>query len=89
MAPFAFIIIGWVIGLFARAILPSMRHMGLISMLLVGMVGAVIGGMFAGTFNAPGTSLFVLQPANIVCSVIGAIAAVLIVHVLNRQRAHA
>ena len=88
MAPIAFIIIGWVIGLISRAILPGTRTMGLISMLLIGMVGAVVGGMFAGTFNG-NASLFVLQPPNVVGSVIGALAAVFIVHVLNRRRAHA
>jgi uncharacterized membrane protein YeaQ/YmgE (transglycosylase-associated protein family) len=88
MAPIAFIIIGWVTGLIARAILPGTRHMGLISMLLVGMVGGIVGGMFAGTFNAD-ASLFVVRPPNVIGATLGALAAVLIVHVLNRRRAHA
>ena len=88
MAPIAFIIIGWVVGLISRAILPGIRHMGLISMLLVGMVGAIVGGMFAGTFHES-TSLFILRAPTVVGSVLGAFAAVFIVHVLNRRRAHA
>ncbi|NMO15019.1 GlsB/YeaQ/YmgE family stress response membrane protein [Pyxidicoccus fallax] len=88
MAAIVFIIVGWVVGLVARAILPGTRHMGLVSMLLIGMVGGIVGGMFAGTFNT-GTSLFVVRPGNLVGSAIGALAAVLIVHVLNRSRAHA
>jgi uncharacterized membrane protein YeaQ/YmgE (transglycosylase-associated protein family) len=88
MAPIAFIIIGWVTGLISRAILPGTRNMGLISMLLVGMVGSILGGMFAGSFNLDGP-LFVLRGPNIVGAVLGALVAVFVVHVLNRRRAHA
>jgi uncharacterized membrane protein YeaQ/YmgE (transglycosylase-associated protein family) len=88
MGIFAFIVIGWVVGLISRAILPGMRTMGLISMLLVGMVGAIVGGMFAGSFNT-GTALFVLRGPNIFGAAVGAVVAVFVVHALNRGRAHA
>ncbi len=88
MGIFAFIVIGWVVGLISRAILPGVRHMGLISMLIVGMVGSLVGGMFTGSFNT-NTELFVLRGGNVVGAVVGAFVAVFVVHVLNRRRASA
>ena len=87
MAMILFIIIGWLTGLVARVILPGLRRMGLVSMLLVGMVGGIVGGMFAGTFNMA-APLFVPRVHNIVGAVLGALVAVCVVHVLQRRQVH-
>ncbi|NOK39484.1 GlsB/YeaQ/YmgE family stress response membrane protein [Corallococcus exercitus] len=87
MAIILFIIIGWVTGLFARVVLPGLRRMGLISMLLVSMVGAIVGGMFAATFNMAGP-LFVPRPHNIAGAVVGAVIAVSVVYVVQRRQVH-
>ncbi|WP_223635931.1 GlsB/YeaQ/YmgE family stress response membrane protein [Corallococcus sp. EGB] len=85
MAIILFTIIGGLTGLASRLVLPGLRRMGLVSMLLVSIVGGVVGGMFAATFNATGP-LFVPRPHNIVASVLGAIIAVGIVYVVERRQ---
>ncbi|QSQ25103.1 GlsB/YeaQ/YmgE family stress response membrane protein [Pyxidicoccus parkwayensis] len=88
MGVYAFVIIGWVVGLISRVILPGVRHMGLFSALLVGMVGSIVGGLIVGSFNG-GTQLFILRVPNIIGAVVGAMGAVVAVHLLNRKYAHA
>jgi uncharacterized membrane protein YeaQ/YmgE (transglycosylase-associated protein family) len=47
MSVFAYIILGLVVGLFARVALPTPRQLGFWSMLLLGMVGGLVGGLFS------------------------------------------
>jgi uncharacterized membrane protein YeaQ/YmgE (transglycosylase-associated protein family) len=88
MGPFAFIVIGWVTGMIARVIIPNARRMGFISMLLVGMVGAIFGGMFAGNFNTEGP-MFAVRTPSIIGAFVGASAAIFVVTALSRRRVHA
>ena len=39
-----YIVAGFVIGIIARAILPGKQHMGIIATIVLGVVGALIGG---------------------------------------------
>ncbi len=66
------IIIGFVIGLLARAIMPGAQHLGLIMTTVVGVVGALLGGLIARMFSKPqpGTPF---HPAGILMSVVGAL----------------
>ena len=51
----AFIVMGLIAGFLARAIVPGRDPMGLLGTLLLGVVGAVIGGfLFGGADNAVG-----------------------------------
>lgn len=50
-----FLLIGLIAGLLARAILPGRDPMGLLGTMLLGCVGALIGGfLFGGADNAVG-----------------------------------
>lgn len=40
-----YVIVGLVIGLLARAILPGRQHMGLVVTIVLGVVAAVLGGL--------------------------------------------
>jgi uncharacterized membrane protein YeaQ/YmgE (transglycosylase-associated protein family) len=68
-------VIGFVVGLIARAILPGTQSLGLILTAVLGIAGSLLAG-FAGQslgIYAPG------QPAGWIASVVGAIMLLFIV----------
>jgi uncharacterized membrane protein YeaQ/YmgE (transglycosylase-associated protein family) len=66
------IIIGFIIGLIARAIMPGAQHLGFIVTTLLGIGGSIVGGLIARLFSkpAPGSSF---HPAGLIMSIIGAL----------------
>ncbi|HXM75031.1 MAG TPA: GlsB/YeaQ/YmgE family stress response membrane protein [Chthoniobacterales bacterium] len=66
------IIIGFIVGLCARAILPGVQHLGFIMTTLLGIGGSILGGLIARLFSkpAPGSAF---HPAGFILSIIGAI----------------
>src|SRR3954452_13947490 len=79
MGIIAFIIIGLIAGLIARAILPGRQSMGLLATTLLGMAGSLIGGLIGSLFNRGDGRLFDLRPSGIIMSVIGSIVLLLLV----------
>lgn len=69
-----FIIAGLVIGALARLIKPGKQNLGLLATLLLGLAGAVIGGVVASLLGTG--NIFEL---NVLGSVVAVIAAVLLV----------
>ena len=66
------IIVGFVVGLVARGVMPGAQSMGLIKTTLLGIVGAIVGGLIARLFSKPEPgSAFHL--AGFIMSVIGAV----------------
>lgn len=88
MGIIAFIIIGLIAGLIARAILPGRQSMGLVATTLLGMVGSLVGGLIGSLFRRDG-QLFDLHPTGILMSVVGAIVVLLLVGAAGRRRIHA
>jgi len=72
-----YIIIGFVVGLIARAIMPGAQNLGLIVTTLLGIGGSIVGGLIGRLFSrpAPGTPF---HPAGIIMSIIGALILLLI-----------
>ncbi len=66
------IIVGFIVGLVARALIPGDQQMGFWATALVGIVGSVIGGLIARIFSKPADGAL-FHPAGFVLSVIGAI----------------
>jgi uncharacterized membrane protein YeaQ/YmgE (transglycosylase-associated protein family) len=67
-----YIVIGFLVGLIARALLPGADHMGFAMTTLVGIVGSVVGGFIGHLFSKPSPdSKF--HPAGFLMSVVGAI----------------
>ena len=89
MGIITFIIIGLVAGLIARAILPGRQSMGLLATTLLGMVGALVGGLIGSLFQRGDGRLFDVHPTGILMSVIGAIVVLLLVGAAGRRRVHA
>jgi uncharacterized membrane protein YeaQ/YmgE (transglycosylase-associated protein family) len=76
------IIVGFIIGLIARAIMPGMQHLGFIATTLLGIGGSIIGGLIARLFSKPepGSSF---HPAGFIMSIIGALVLLFIWGKLN------
>ena len=65
-------IVGFVVGLVARAIMPGVQHLGFIMTTLLGIGGSIVGGLIGRLFSkpAPGSAF---HPAGLIMSIIGAI----------------
>ena len=66
------IIIGFIVGLCARAVLPGVKHLGFIMTTVLGIAGSIVGGLIGRVFSrpAPGSAF---HPAGFIMSVICAI----------------
>jgi uncharacterized membrane protein YeaQ/YmgE (transglycosylase-associated protein family) len=66
------IIVGFIVGLIARAIMPGMQHLGFITTTLIGIGGSIVGGLIGRLFSrpAPGTPF---HAAGFIMSIIGAL----------------
>jgi uncharacterized membrane protein YeaQ/YmgE (transglycosylase-associated protein family) len=69
-----FIIVGFIIGLVARAILPGTQHMGFIATTVLGIVGSFVGGAIGLVVSKPKEGAR-FHRAGLILSVIGAIIA--------------
>lgn len=85
MGILAFIIIGLIAGLIARAILPGNQSMGLLATTLLGMAGSLVGGLIGSLFRNDG-QVFDLHASGIIMSVIGSIVLLLLVGFAGRGR---
>jgi uncharacterized membrane protein YeaQ/YmgE (transglycosylase-associated protein family) len=66
------IIVGFIVGLIARAVMPGAQAMGFIATTVLGIAGSIVGGLIARLFSrpAPGSAF---HPAGFILSIIGAI----------------
>jgi uncharacterized membrane protein YeaQ/YmgE (transglycosylase-associated protein family) len=66
------IIVGFIVGLIARAIMPGMQAMGFVATTVLGIAGSIVGGLIARLFSrpAPGSAF---HPAGFIMSIIGAL----------------
>lgn len=73
-----YIIVGFIVGLIARAIVPGDQHLGILITTVVGIVGSIVGGLIARIFSrpAPGTPF---HPAGFIMSIIGALIVLFLV----------
>ena len=83
----AWVILGLLAGAIAKAIYPGEQGGGLLSTMILGVVGAFIGGslhmlLATGTFHLASTSLTF---SGVFVAVLGAMLAIFIWHLLNRR----
>lgn len=71
------LVIGFVVGLIARAVLPGADTMGLIATTIVGIVGSVLGGLVGRVIKKPEPGA-TFHPAGFIMSIIGAIVVLLL-----------
>lgn len=77
-----YLIVGFIVGLIARAVLPGVDSMGMIMTTLVGIVGSIIGGFIGHLFSKPSSDAK-FHPAGILMSIVGAIVILLILRFLR------
>ena len=76
------IIVGFIVGLIARAIMPGKQSMGFILTTVFGIVGAVVAGFLGrtrGWYNAG-------EPVGWIASVVGAIIVLFIFGLVSGKR---
>jgi uncharacterized membrane protein YeaQ/YmgE (transglycosylase-associated protein family) len=65
-------IVGIIVGLIARFIVPGSEHLGLLMTGVLGVAGSFVGGLIARLFSKPADGA-VVHPAGIIMSIIGAV----------------
>lgn len=76
------IIIGFIIGLVARAIKPGADAMGWVMTIILGIAGSVVGGLLAGVFGLAATGGI----GRFILSTIGAVILLFIYEFLAGKR---
>lgn len=66
------IIVGFVIGLLARAVMPGAQNLGFILTTIVGIGGSLLGGLIGRMFSKPASGS-AFHPAGIIMSIVGAL----------------
>jgi len=66
------IIVGFVVGLIARAVMPGVQHLGFLATTGLGIVGSLLGGVIGGVISKPKEGAK-FHPAGFVLSLIGAV----------------
>ncbi len=76
------IIVGFIVGLIARALVPGPQHMGIIMTTILGIAGSVVGGLIGRAVSRPpaGTKF---HPAGFLLSIVGAIVLLVIVGLIR------
>ncbi len=80
-----FIIAGLVIGALARLIKPGKQNLGLLATLLLGIVGAIIGGVIANLLGTGG--IFELNVLGFIVAVVAAVLLIGVAESLSGRRA--
>jgi uncharacterized membrane protein YeaQ/YmgE (transglycosylase-associated protein family) len=87
MGIIAWIVLGLLAGLIARAIMPGRDDVGLIATMLIGVAGAVIGGFIAELVGFDGLGSF-FELRTWVIAVAGALLLLAVVRSVSRDRSH-
>jgi uncharacterized membrane protein YeaQ/YmgE (transglycosylase-associated protein family) len=85
MSIIAFLVIGLLAGLIARALLPGNQSMGLLATMLLGIAGSFVGGFIGSLFRSDGR-MWDLHPSGLIFSVIGSMLLLLLVGMAGRGR---
>src|SRR5437762_2081358 len=67
-----YIIVGFIVGLIARAVMPGAQQLGFILTTLLGIGGSIVGGLIGRLFSKPEPGS-AFHPAGFIMSIIGAI----------------
>jgi len=73
------IIVGFIVGLFARALMPGVDHMGFLATSLLGILGSLVGGLIGRVLSRPKEGA-AFHPAGFVLSVVGALIVLFVWH---------
>ena len=71
------IVVGFIVGLIARAVVPGAQHMGFLATSVLGIVGSLVGGLLGRLISKPREGA-TFHPAGFFLSIVGAIVLLLI-----------
>jgi uncharacterized membrane protein YeaQ/YmgE (transglycosylase-associated protein family) len=79
------IVVGFIVGLIARAIMPGIDHMGFWMTAIIGIGGSLVGGLIGTVIKrpAPGAPF---HPAGFLLSIVGAVILLYVVQHFNLLR---
>ena len=82
MGIISMIIVGFIVGLLARAIMPGDQKMGIIMTIILGIVGALVAGYLGGALGMyePG------EGAGWIGSIVGAVIVLLVYGMITKKR---
>ncbi len=87
----SWIIIGAIIGGLARLIMPGKQDMGLVATILLGVVGAIVGGFISGLLGGDGGIKGIMQNpwsfGTIALAVVGALILMFIFGFITKKKA--
>ncbi len=66
------ILIGFVVGLIARAVMPGAQHLGFFATAILGIVGSLVGGVLGSLISRPKQGSWI-HPAGFFLSILGAL----------------
>lgn len=75
------IIVGFIVGLIARAIMPGSQNMGIVMTTILGIVGALVAGFLGQALGWYESG----EPAGWIASVVGAIIVLAVVGMIRRK----
>jgi uncharacterized membrane protein YeaQ/YmgE (transglycosylase-associated protein family) len=76
------IIVGFAVGLLARALLPGADHIGLALTIVVGIAGSWLGGFLGSLVSKPAEGAK-FHPAGFLMSIIGAVVLLLLLRMVR------
>ena len=71
------IVVGFIVGLIARALVPGAQHMGFLATSVLGIIGSLVGGLLGRLISKPREGA-TFHPAGFFLSILGAIVLLLI-----------
>ena len=76
------VVVGFVVGLIARAVLPGADHLGMLATTGVGILGSIVGGLIGTVLKkpAPGARF---HPAGFLMSIVGAIVLLVVIRLVR------
>jgi uncharacterized membrane protein YeaQ/YmgE (transglycosylase-associated protein family) len=77
------LIVGFVVGLIARAVLPGAQSMGFFMTALLGILGSFAGGFFGGRLSPPPANAK-FHPAGFLMSIVGAVVVLALWGLISR-----
>ncbi len=77
------VIVGFIVGLMARAIMPGADHIGFLATSALGIVGSFVGGFLGSLIRKPAEGQSLFHPAGFFLSIIGAIVVLFVWHHLQ------
>ena len=72
------LLVGFIVGFVARALLPGADHIGFLATSLVGIAGSFVGGFIGNAVWTPSEGAK-SHPAGFVMSVVGAVVVLLVI----------